>query len=272
MVVAALVASIIIAFGRDKTSSAVNFASNLVARDKISIPENPSWQNELGVVGENSEQTPTEGSTTTKETTTDVISRTLIANYLALKQSGKLDNASAQKLINQTVNYIDQTSAKTVVTTQSDLNVVADNGKKSITDYGENLGNTVKNKKISDVGNELNILVQMINSGDQSRIKELDNIIANYEKIIAALVKMPVPKTFIKVHLDIVNGINGLMLALKEAKNISDDPLKGLSILQMYQKSAVTLSIAVNATIVFIKQNNVVYEQGSGGHYLLYGI
>jgi hypothetical protein len=156
VVIAALVASIIIAFGRDKTSSAVNFASNLVAGDKVSIPENPSWQNELGVVGENQEQIQTESGTTTEETTTDVISRTLIANYLALKQSDKLDNISAQELVDKTLEYIEKSGGEVVKITQ--LNIIPDNGKETMASYGENLGNILKSNKPKEVKKELEII------------------------------------------------------------------------------------------------------------------
>ena len=39
------------------------------------------------------------------ETVTDTVSRSLMANYLALKQADQLDKESAQKLIDQAINY-----------------------------------------------------------------------------------------------------------------------------------------------------------------------
>lgn len=266
---AALVVAIIIAFGKDKASSAINYTSSLVAGEKVTLPENPNWQNELGSVGTSS-LPQTEDSASSTETVTDTISRTLISNYLALKQSGTLDSTSAQKLVDQTINYIDKTNGQAAAITQ--LNVVADNGKQSIADYGENLGNIIKNKKLSDVKAEISLLTQIVQSGDQAKISQLDGPIASYKNITDALVKMPVPKTFVKAHLDITNGANGMALALTQAKSVLNDPLKGLMALQLYESSAATLSQAMNAVIVFIKQNNIVYKQGSGGYYLLYGI
>jgi len=272
IVMAALVASIIIAFGRDKSSQAINFASNLVVGEKVSIPENPNWQNELGGAIQNVGPAQVGEDASTSGTVTDTVSASFMSNYLALKQSGTLDSTSAQKLVDQTVSYIDQTTIKANTITRLDLNMVADNGKQSIVDYGEALGNIAKNKTQTDIKKELGILIQMVQSGDQSKINELDDIIASYENITAALTKMPVPKTFVKAHLDIVNSTNGMALAFKEMKSVFNDPFKGLAALQLYQKSATTLSVAMNATITFIKQNNIIYKQGSGGYYLLYGI
>jgi flagellar motor component MotA len=272
IVMAALVAAIIITFGRDKASSAISYTSNLVAGEKVKIPENPNWQNELSGAVQNAELVQTEEDTSTDGTLTDTVSTGFMSNYLALKESGKLDSTSAQKLIDQTISYVDQTSTKAITVTQSDLNVVADNGKQSIMDYGEALGNIAKNKKPADLKEEFGILMQVVQSGDASKINELDDIIASYEKMAAELTKMPVPKTFVKAHLDIVSGMSGMALAFTEIKSVLSDPVKGLSALQRYQKNMVLLSQATNATIIFIKQNNIVYKQGSGGYYLLYGI
>jgi hypothetical protein len=272
IVVAALVVAIIIAFGKDKSSSAISSVNNLVAGEKIKIAENPNWQNELSGIGAKAILDQTGESTSTQETVTDTVSTSFMSNYLALKQSGTLDATSAQKLVDQTVNYVDQTAIKGSKITQSDLNVVTDNSRQSVIDYGENLGNIIKSKKLTDIKEEFVILMQVIQSGDKSKINDLDNIIASYEKITSALIKMPVPKTFTKAHLDITNGTNGMTLALTEAKSALSDPIKGLVALQLYQKSMTTLSQAINATATFIKQNNIVYKQGSGGYYLMYGL
>lgn len=269
---AALVLAIIIAFGRDKSSSAINYASDLVAGEKVSIPENPNWQNELGSINPSETQTnQTEEATTSTETATDAISRTLMSNYLALKQSGTLDQTSAQKLVDQTANYVDATYNNTAQITQL-MNVVADNGQQSITDYGENLGNIFKNNKTSEAKNELDIITQALSTKDQSKLNELDSIIAVYKKTTDELAEMPVPKTFVKVHLDIVNGAYQITLALIETKATLNDPFKGLAAIQLYGQGATTFGQAVSAAVTFINQNNIIYKQGSGGYYLLYRI
>ena len=70
------------------------------------------------------------------DTLTDTVAVSLISNYLAMKQSGSLDADSAQKLIDQTLSYANQ-NTQTTLYTQKDLDVIADNGNTSITNYGE---------------------------------------------------------------------------------------------------------------------------------------
>src|SRR3989344_9261703 len=89
----ALVAATIIAFGKDKAGAAINYASNLVAGEKVSVPENPNWQNELSDVAPLSDQTQssdTASQNSGEENTTDTVSTALVSNYLALKQNGTL--------------------------------------------------------------------------------------------------------------------------------------------------------------------------------------
>ncbi|MEK7669122.1 MAG: hypothetical protein AAB350_00825 [Patescibacteria group bacterium] len=266
---AALVVAIIITFGRDKSSTAINFASDLVAGEKVSIPENQNWQNELS--GLNIENiSPTTEKNTENQTKTDAVSVALVSNYLALKQSGVLTGESTQKLIDQSLNYVGKTNLQKI--DSSKLNLVADNGITSIAGYGENLGNMLRNNKPQTVKNELEIIGAAISSGEQSKLDELDTIITTYEKIKTELIKMPVPKTFIKAHLDLTNGVASMATALREAKNVLADPLRGLSGMQIYQEGGTKYKQALQATISFIMKNKVVYKQGSGGYYLLYGI
>ncbi len=265
----ALVTSIILAFGKEKSGTAINFASNLVAGDKISIPENPDWQNELGQItisGSDLIAKTGEGA----QTTTDIVSTSIASNYLALKQSGALDQESAQKLIDQTIDFINQNGEKIVAT--SELNVISDNGLQTITEYGENLGTILRKNRPAIVKNEVEIITKALETNDQSKIEELQEIIIVYNNITNDLLKMKVPKTFVKAHLDMINGSKGITLALKKIQGVFGDPIQGLPTLQIYSQGANTLTKSLQATSSFIVENKVVYKQGSGGYYLLYGI
>jgi hypothetical protein len=267
IVVAAMVAAIIIGFGRDKASSAINYTANLVAGEKVSLPENPNWQNELGGAVQNAEPVQTQESASVPETTTDTISKALMSNYLALKQSGTLDQTSTQKLIDQTVDYVGTSGSINIETPK--LNIIPDNGRQSITDYGENLGNILKNNRPKEIIDERAIISDAVNSENSSKIDELGPVIAVYEKIASDLTKIPVPQTFVKAHIDMTNGAASMALGLQEVKVVFNDPVKGLAALQLYGKGLATFSQALKATSIFIDQNKIIYKQGSGGYYLL---
>lgn len=268
---ASLVASIILAFGKEKGSAPINFASNLIAGEKVALPENPNWQNELGKISLlNADLNEQNGATSSVESTTDTISRTLVSNYLALKQSGNLDQESAQKLIDQTIGYVESSSPQIGKVTK--LNVVADNGKISIAEYGDNLGTILRNSKPQTLKNEVDIITRAVESNDPSKLDELDSIIDVYKDLTVKLMRMQVPQTFVKAHLDIVNGMREMAIGLMETKKVASDPFVGLSAINIYKGGFVSFSQALKATSTFINESGAVYKQGSGGYYLLYGI
>ncbi|MEK7116639.1 MAG: hypothetical protein AAB837_00550 [Patescibacteria group bacterium] len=267
---AALVVAVIVAFGRDKSSEAINFASNLVAGEKVSVPENPNWQNELSQVKTNAEPAQIESNTSTPETATDTISKTLMSNYLALKQSGTLDAASAQKLVDQTANFVNQLGSNVVLDTK--LNIIPDNGKQTITDYGENLGSILRNNKPAYEESEMDIVKKALETKDLKKLEELGQIINTFTEISKEMKAMPVPKTFVKAHLDMVNGIDMVVFGLNEVKFVFSDSFRGMGGIQIYGQGITLFLQSFKATLDFIKQNNTAYKQGSGGYYLLYRI
>src|SRR3989339_375785 len=271
IITAALVVAIIIAFGKDKSSTAINFASDLIAGEKLTIPENQNWQDELTNVVPSTNQVATKEDLS-ENGVTDTVATTLISNYIALKQNGSLTGESAQKLIDQTIEYVEKNSSQTALISESGLNIVSDNGKTSISQYGENLGMIFKTNKPKVVRNEMEIITQIVESKDSNKMSDLNTIIAVYEKILAELIKMPVPKSFVKAHLDMTNGVKGMIMALTEIKSVLSDPVKSLSAMELYQEGSTIFIQAKQATNIFIIQNNIVYKQGTGGYYLLYGI
>lgn len=267
----AAVASVIIAFGRDKSSAAINFASNLAAGENLSIPENPDWQKELGSLRPVSAASaaPAESASST-ETLTDLASKSLISNYLALKRAGTLDQDSAQKLVDQTASYIEKTQTKKI--TKSNLNIIADNGRKTIAEYGEALGLILRNNKSDSKENELAILEEVMSERDPQKMALLETAADAYKKIADEMKAMPVPDTFVKAHLDMVNGLLGLSDGLLEIQKTFNDPFRGLEGIKTYQAGGSLFVQAIQASSEFIKKNNIIYKQGSGGYYLLYGI
>ena len=268
IVVVAFVVGIMFAFSKEKTESAVELAGNIVAGEKIRVPENPNWQSDLQIVGEQNTQAKQTGAAA--ETKTDIVSRSLVSNYLALKQGGTLNGESAQNLIDQTIEYIDSESATTIKA--SDLNIVPDDGIRSIEQYGENLGTILKENRPDKVVNEIGVIAEALKTGDQNQLNELDNIISVYKNLNEKIFKMPVPKLFSKSHLDMVNGMSLIILSLEQTKNAFDDPVTSLSTLEKYQEGVFVFRQALQATNIFINQSGIVYKQGTGGYYLIHGI
>ncbi len=267
----AAVFSIIIVFG-GKQPPKVNLANTLLPGENLSLPENPNWQEDFNQISFYSSQTSQElsGEEHTDQTTTDAVATSLFSNYLVLKQNGLLNQSSAEKLVDQAINYTDTTSLKKIGA--SDLKIVPDNGKLTILDYGENLGLILKNNQSDPEKNEIYILQTALETNHPEKIEELDEAIVLYKKMAMEIQQMPAPKTFVKAHIDTINGLIGMAASLEQIKRVFSDPLLALSGVQAFQTNGNLFVQAVQASSLFIKQNGIEYEQGSGGYYLMYGI
>src|SRR3989344_1445384 len=271
---AAATFSVITVFGNEKTNtnSGANLANTLTPGEKISLPQNPNWQNDFDTISSSyttntqsqAEQTPEE------QTTTDAVATSLLSNYLVLKQNGLLNQSSAQKLVDQSVNFVDQLEENTPW--KITVRTTPDNGAQSLTLYGENLGAIFKRNMPTERLNELEIVTNAINQENQSEIEELAVIIGVYENIYTDLAGTEVPSNLLKPHVEMLKGMSEIVSSLDKMMRILSDPLVGLQAIKTYQEGGLQFATASQAIRNFLLQNNIVYEQGSGGYYFLYGI
>ncbi len=265
---------IVLIFGQNTVKSGVKSINTLVAGEKVALPENPNWQEDFGkatagtinssITLENS------ASASSSQTLTDTVSRSLMANYLVLKQNGSLDANTAQNLVTNTAGYIQAMKAEKI--TVNALNLIPDNGQKTMTEYGDRLGNIIKSNRPAKSMNEVEIIKSAVQTRNTEEIKELEKIALIYSNIAKDLQKMPVPRKFARAHLDIVNSLLGISASLNQITKIFEDPMQGLAALQTYQESASTYVSAHKSIIDFLTQNKISYKQGSGGYYLMHGI
>ena len=264
-----IVASILITYNNNGATTIKNGVGNLVAGDKISIPDNPDWESEFKALSNNLNPIELASSTDT-ETYTDSISKSLMLNYLTLKNQGDLSQSSAQELVDTTINYIDSLGSNKLESVS--LRIVPDNGKISLLEYGDKLGNILKVNKPKELENELKIIEAAVTTKDVAKLNDLDNVVITYEKIASEMAVMSVPKIFVKAHTDMVNGLRVMALGVKEMKAVFEDPFRGLAGMQTYQEGGRVFIEAYQATVLFMLQNKVNYKQGTGGYYLYYGI
>lgn len=264
----ALVASVIILTDKNGGNRKTNYASTLLAGDKISI-SNPSWEDDLSKFIENSEPITVESGDIKPSSVTDTISISLLSKYLDLKQKGELNQNSVQVLINKAQDFVGQITIKKVG--EADLIIIPDS-LKSFTEYGEALGMTLKRNNEGETKNEVSILQEITKENNKDKLRELQFSIDKYNLVAEEIKNIPVPKTFIKSHSDIINGLKGVATGLEETKKMFGDPIVGLVGLQTYSDNGGLFVQAVRASAEFIKKSGISYKQGTGGYYLIYGI
>lgn len=269
----AIVLSVIIVFG-DKQAGGALASSGLVLSpgEKILLPKNPNWESELNQLSQDtsgiSDQTEI---TPENQTITDTVATSIFSNYLALRQNGLLNQNSADKLLDQSVKFVEKLEENTPW--KVTLKTTKDDGIEAKIKYGENLGNIFKKNIPTQKLNELQIVTEAINQNDPSKIEgDLSLIISVYENIYYDLTETEVPSNFIKPHAEMLNGMSEIIYSLKQIQKIFEDPIVGLQAIKKYQEGGIKFATASQTIRNFLLQNNAIYEQGSGGYYFLYGI
>lgn len=264
-----IVLGIMFAFNRKATESATLGLANITAGEKIQIPDNPNWQTDFSQIANETEVNPTELAET-EDSVTDNFSVSLMSTYLDLKQSGNLNDQTAQSLIDNSLQYFDSAFQSNLENPK--FNIIQDNSKQAIASYGENLGNIFLANLPAEPKNELEILTEIATTQNKSRIKEIEEINLVYQKIETDLLKMNVPSIFARSHNDIILGLRGIQAGIKEMQNVLHDPVKSLASVKIYEEGFGLFQQSFVATKNFITKQNIFYKQGSGGYYLLRGL
>ena len=252
-----------------KTIKAVSktVGGSLSSGPRVELAENSDWQAQVEELGKVSAGAT--GSST--ETLTDEFSRSFMTNYLSLKQSDSFDSTSANNLINQSVQFIEDTNTKTY--TVKDIIVSADNSKLAITGYGNNLGaalknNTPKQKK----KNEMLLFRSMMETNDPKISADLKNVASVYKDLAVSFSKITVPSTMTDSHLKFVNALDDLSESTNDMSQGLSDPIKGLRALGVYTQGFQAFTVAKGEIQTKILKSGANYKQGENGYYFFFGI
>ncbi len=179
-------------------------------------------------------------------TKTDQFSQELFATITALNQTGAMDQATVDKLTDSLASSIQNAPPKKVFSL-SDLTISANDTAKAIENYGHALSDIQAKYPIHN--NVQGILQKFIvddNNVDISVLSQLDPIIDQTNKIIAAMVKMSVPKSISAPHLDMVNALERLVENTSDMKLYGTDPVLSMTAISQYDENTAALNSAIS--------------------------
>lgn len=272
IVAVASVASIILVFGNKNAKSAIT--GSLVSEGpEVKIPENKNWLSDLSPLALNPEEISILAASSSQNLTEEV-SQSLMANYLSLRQSGNLNDTSAQNLINQALDFTESSFSNAKKTyTSADIVVSLDNSQAAVRMYGAELGNAFKINKPAQTKNEILLFSEILKSQDKSRVSELKEIAGIYRKFAATLKNIRAPSSYAAMHLEILNSIDEIAGSIDDMAIIFDDPLRSMRGIGDYQGGYAEFAAAVSKIrLKILKEDKVIYKQGESGYYLYYGI
>lgn len=195
-------------------------------------------------------------------TQTDNFARDFFAAYNAMKTSGQVDDATiknfssalGQKIVDSSV--VDQYSEK-------DLKLADNDDPQTQADYYASAAGLFAIYKESGLGDELEIaggIASTGQGGDTKSEDQLQKIAGAYQEFAQKLLLVPVPKSLVQYHLEIINSANNTGIAVSNMSKMISDPVTGLSGISQYQKYSSDLITSANNLEAFLIKNGIIIQ------------
>ena len=157
----------------------------------------------------------------------------LMQNILLAKSYGPFGNKK-DKIISDTVDYLAKATEIKLYDTP-DISIMEEWDDQDIVNYANTLTAILKNNSKPNLEAEINILKDILDSGNTSRLKELQELAEVYKNYRDDTLKVPVPKFLAKEHLDVLNSYNALYHDIDAMAKTYKDPTVSLLRLKRYQ-------------------------------------
>jgi hypothetical protein len=245
----------------DGTNDGAEVAAN---RDPLIPGPNDHIKN-LNAKNSSSTLAQYENLTPSEKATRDFYSR-----YLQMHASGSVTPNSGTQLSNLYVSealkgFDPNNLFKTY--TPSDIIVTQDTSKAALHRYGNAMGQTyVTYPPISGNTTELDIFLQAENSGNKADFEKIKPYVERYKNLIAASLKVPVPKSAVTIQLEYLNALSALEVNATGMSNAYDEPLKSGVIFKTYVKEKEPSVVQAFQDITsFFSTNNITYTNDEPG-------
>ena len=188
------------------------------------------------------------------ENETDALARELLIITAALGTSGELTDESLAAVgaqlaesveFQRTANHYSLKDLRTVQTTSASLEAYYD-------------AFTALARKYQAGASEIDIIVTALDTGDLSSIGALESIKASYEKFTRELVSLPVPVGLQRHHLEIINSIYGLSIALSYIQELSDNSANALAGVALYKINDARLFMANQEIQAYLQRYGIL--------------
>lgn len=148
------------------------------------------------------------------------------------------------EVISDTVDVLSKETAHDLYDTP-DIVILENWTNEDIANYANAAADTITRNNIPYMDGELLILKDILDSGDQSRVTELESLAEVYRKNRDETLEIPVPAFLVKEHLDLINTYHAIHKDIDAMTDALDDPAFTLLRLKRYEDDAAGLGYAL---------------------------
>jgi hypothetical protein len=205
--------------------------------------------------GASSQTNPDAQNTTTNLTQTDQFSRELLATITtmeangAIDQNGNIDQTTFNNLTQSLEGSI-QNSSQRKIYTSSDITIINDDSIKTIKAYNNALAALPQKSSVKYT--VMDVLQKFApddtgNNTDPSVLPELIPIVDQTSDLLDRTLKVPVPQSFVSLHLQAINALEGIIENLNDIQLFSTDPIVAFSGMSKYEQNTNSFQTAAQA-------------------------
>lgn len=151
---------------------------------------------------------------------------------------------SDEEVITGTVDILSQSTAHTLYDTP-DIIIIKNWTEQDVVNYANTVAGAINRNDLPDSQSELLILQDILTSGNNGRVTELNSLSEAYKRNRDDTLGTPVPAFMVKEHLDLINTFHAIHKDIEAMSAAIDDPAFALLRLKRYEDDASGLGYAM---------------------------
>lgn len=169
--------------------------------------------------------------------TSDVIARELLTNYILLQQSRAtttMSDTEAQAFAQILTEKINLPQGTTYTT--KNLIVLSDSSSAAIATYIKRVGEIMQTFSSTRKTNEVTIFTEALTTKDAATLQKLTVNVIEYKNLQKTLLAVPTPSVLAPLHLRLVQSYANIETIITSMQKILSDPMIGLAAFMQYKK------------------------------------
>jgi hypothetical protein len=176
-------------------------------------------------------------------TTTDLLGINLLQSLVNARAAGPFGKTKDQ-IVSDTANDLARLANDTLLDVK-DISIIQNWNENDVKNYANTMAGVVININVKPKSNEAEILSDIVTRGNKARMGELKEIAVGYKTLLDNSKTIPVPATFVKQHLDLLNSYNALSKDIAAMTLVDSDPALTLVRLRRYADDATGLKLSM---------------------------
>jgi hypothetical protein len=217
----------------------------------------PDWQSSLVRTIPLAVATTTNTGPRQPETLTEAFGIAFFEQYLTNQTYGSLGTSDEELIERSTAALVNNLPDNLIG--PSGVTISADTSLEAVKAYGNEFASIIF-KYPSERDAEMVILERALKNNNPQELEKLRPILNDYRAMLVDMKLLPVPQTYVKEHLDIINSMQAIAFDIEAMLLVFDDPVLTLVRIKRYENDVYGMTMAIiNLFGKMVEQDNIIF-------------